>query len=186
MLVFVNGYLGFGSPEGGAKFWGGESSNFVRQMQNHFFTEQMLFTDQQFPFFSSVDVRSAIGKIWFEKYEKQFKEPIQLITFSMGTAMGMGILEAATRMEIPVNAIIAINSFQARKIILPNSLSPNFWSLDFQNPDDLIINNPLHGKPGKIPNATHHIFQPSMEKDLRYRHKSPLKLNWTELLARKN
>ena len=29
-VVFVNGYLGFGSPEGGAAYWNGEKSLFVR------------------------------------------------------------------------------------------------------------------------------------------------------------
>lgn len=32
-IVFVNGYLGFGSPTGGAKYWNGEYGNFVTSVK---------------------------------------------------------------------------------------------------------------------------------------------------------
>lgn len=182
MLIFVNGYLGFGSPLGGAIYWGGENGHFVNLMKTYFKTEKAIFTDQQFPFFSSVDFRSAIGKQWLHKNLSLLEEPLQLVTFSMGTAMGIGIMEAAFELKIPVTALLAINSFQAKSIVIPDSINPDFWSLDYQNPNDYVINNPLHGKPGKIHNATYHISNPSLEKDLRFRHKSPMKLNWKEIL----
>mgnify|MGYP000596977693 CR=1 FL=1 len=35
-VVFVNGYLGFGSPEGGATYWNGSNSSFVKGAQSTF------------------------------------------------------------------------------------------------------------------------------------------------------
>jgi len=35
-VVFVNGYLGFGSPNGGATYWNGRNSSFVKGAQSAF------------------------------------------------------------------------------------------------------------------------------------------------------
>ena len=34
-IVFVNGYLGFGSPNGGAIYWNGSNSSFVKGHKKH-------------------------------------------------------------------------------------------------------------------------------------------------------
>lgn len=47
-IIFVNGFLGFGSPSGGADYWGGSNSNFVRGAQNY-------FKDNARPFFTNFD-----------------------------------------------------------------------------------------------------------------------------------
>ncbi|MCM1078172.1 MAG: hypothetical protein NC344_01755 [Bacteroidales bacterium] len=45
-IVFVNGYLGFGSPNGGAVYWNGSNSSFVKGAQ-------YTFNDYATPFFTN-------------------------------------------------------------------------------------------------------------------------------------
>ena len=47
-VVFVNGYLGFGSPNGGATYWHGSNSYFVQEAQS-------TFKDYAPPFFTNYD-----------------------------------------------------------------------------------------------------------------------------------
>ena len=49
-LVFVNGYLGFGSPEGGETYWNGHNSSFVKGAQS-------TFNDYATPYFQIVIFR---------------------------------------------------------------------------------------------------------------------------------
>ena len=47
-IVFVNGYLGFGSPNGGAIYWNGANSSFVKGAQE-------TFNDFVMPYFTNYD-----------------------------------------------------------------------------------------------------------------------------------
>ena len=47
-VVFVNGYLGFGSPEGGETYWNGHTSSFVKGAPT-------TFNDDATPYFTNSD-----------------------------------------------------------------------------------------------------------------------------------
>ena len=52
-IIFVNGYLGFGSPRGGGTYWGGVNSSFVKGAKNFFNDQSAYFTDFDFNYLRS-------------------------------------------------------------------------------------------------------------------------------------
>ena len=61
-IIFVNGYLGFGSPRGGGTYWGGVNSSFVKGAKNFFNDQSAYFTDFDFNYLrSSTFLRNLDG-----------------------------------------------------------------------------------------------------------------------------
>ena len=71
-IIFVNGYLGFGSPKGGATYWGGSNSSFVRGAQSFFNDKNLYFTNYEFEYLrSSTFLRNINGYNYAkENYEQ--------------------------------------------------------------------------------------------------------------------
>lgn len=61
-IVFVNGLLGFGSPTGGATYWGGANSSFIRGAQTFLQDKSTYFTNVEYNYLhSSTFLRNSDG-----------------------------------------------------------------------------------------------------------------------------
>ena len=94
--IFVNGYLGFGSPKGGSEYWNPDfvtgAQVYLNDYQNPF------YTNVQYSKFSSARQRYKAGMEYAKNNYKSLTEGMtkdqdvfNIITHSMGGAFGMGI-----------------------------------------------------------------------------------------------
>ena len=80
----------------------------------------------------------------------------------MGAAFAEGIASYLIGHRYRVEEIVHINPFQAADIT--TNADPNVKTLDYQNTDDIVINQiPLVSSPGDIRNADHRIREKSNE-----------------------
>ena len=99
-IIFVNGYLGFGSPRGGGTYWGGVNSSFVKGAKNFFNDQSAYFTDFDFNYLrSSTFLRNLDGYAYAKENYKQLimgmnpqEDVFRIISHSMGGAFSEGII----------------------------------------------------------------------------------------------
>jgi RHS repeat-associated protein len=172
-IIFVNGYLGFGSPVGGATYWGGQKSAFVTGAAN-FFRDHTdpYFTDVSFSLTSSVADREDAGRRYAEEhYDELTKglnmeaEQFEFVTHSMGSAFAEGMIAYLKERGWKVAATVHINAFQSADIAANKAQrnmfgtneadadDPGTYVVDYQNTNDPVINNSLRSSPGDIKNA---------------------------------
>jgi hypothetical protein len=175
-IVFVNGYLGFGSPEGGSSYWGGTNSSFVSGAKS-FFNDNAIpfFTNYDFSIWTSVDTRRDAGYSYAkENYEQLIsgmdrkKDVFRIISHSMGGIFSDGIMKYLKEQGWGVEAAVHLNAWEPDKI--------QSWS-DTNIIDATITNDWVQGlglsattNSRDIPNVDFRIRKES-EKGYQYRHR---------------
>ncbi len=181
-IIFVNGKIGGGSPPKGAPYWNGLKGIFVQKAIHYFNTDNIYFTDQDYSYLSSAYKRRKDGYQYGIHYLKKITDTIpasnvhfKIITHSMGAAYSEGIIDALKANHYAVDEILHLNPFQAADI-QSNKNGVNGIEthvIDFQNTNDLLINNPFRSSPGDIKNADKKIRIKSPLGWL-YVHRSPI------------
>jgi len=184
-VVFINGYLGFGSPDGGKAYW---NSSFISGAQR-FFNDNTspYFTDVKHGMLSSASGRQSKGYTYAkENYTSLIEgvnegETFKLVSHSMGGAFSTGVKKYLEEQGWAVESSVFINTFQSDKV--KNSKDGTFV-VDYQNTNDPVLfwfDSNL-GK-GQIKNSDIQIRVKSDEKT-GYIHRSPIdsgKDFWEEL-----
>ena len=184
--VFVNGYLGFGSPEGGEKYW---STSFVRGAKKFFndYTKPY-FTNVEHSMRSSAKSRQKNGydyaKANYSSLIEGMKEgeTFEFVSHSMGGAFAMGMRQYLEEQGWEVKSMVFINTYQSDKIKVSEN-APSFL-IDYQNTNDpvLLWFDLNHGR-GEIKNADVKIREKSDQGTL-YIHAGPISSGmtfWEEL-----
>ena len=189
--IFVHGYLGFGAYVGGASYWGGENSSFVKGAQK-------FFNDFDYPYFvatdhswySSANDRFIEGRKYASEHYNVITQGMSkehdvfnLVSHSMGGAFAEGIAEYLIEKGWNITAIAHFNAWQPSRVKgTPNT--KHITRLDITSENDpvqalstfgLILGN-------NIPNAIYRYRNKSKES-FGYRH-SDLKSSgniWEEL-----
>lgn len=181
-IIFVNGKIGGGSPPKGYPYWGGIKGLFVQKAIQYFNTDNIYFTDQDYPYLSSAYKRRKDGYQYAIHHLQKITDTIhindiyfKIITHSMGTAYGEGIIDCLKLNGYVVDEVLHINPFQAAdiKVNKMKTNGINTHAIDFQNINDLVINNPFRSSPGDIKNADKKIRIKSSLGWL-YVHRSPI------------
>lgn len=177
-ILFINGYIGFGSPPAGKQYW---SSSFVNGAKSYFRDRSVSFTDYKPSMFSTVAGRKKAGIDYAKnnaealtKGMKKGKDVFRLVTHSMGGAFGEGIAEYLQNEGWDVETIVHINAYQAADIETNNPNSNKTETIDYQNPDDWVINDTPLAEPGDIQGADYKIREKSGDKNWKTRHMSPI------------
>ena len=178
-IVFVNGKIGGGSPPAGEKYWNGKNSSFVQGAKHYWGDNNVFFTKEDYSNFSSAQARISAGYRYAEHNIKALVsgikpgETFKFVTHSMGAAFAEGIASYLIGHGYRVEEIVHINPFQAADIT--TNADPNVKTLDYQNTDDIVINQiPLVSSPGDIRNADHRIREKSNDSNIFTRHRSPI------------
>ena len=174
--VFVNGYLGFGSPEGGKKYW---SSSFVNGAKKFFndYTKPY-FTNVEHRWYSSAESRQQNGydyaKANYGSLIEGMKEgeTFEFVSHSMGGAFAMGMKQYLEEQGWAVKTMVFINTYQSDKIDVKED-DPCFM-IDYQNSNDpvLFLVDFNLGK-GEIKNADVKIREKS-DKEMDCIHAGPI------------
>ena len=191
-IIFVNGYLGAGSPHGGAAYWGGSNSDFVRGAQN-------FFSDRQTPFFTNYDhsyFRSGRNITRSDGYEYAKanystltsgmnieEDNFRFVTHSMGGAFSEGMMKYLREQGWRIDGVVHLNAWD------PTSLNGEGYRDDYTiTIDATITNDPVQilGRPLEdygIPGADATIRKKS-GKGISYRHRDLIDNDafWTEYL----
>ena len=186
-IVFVNGYLGFGSPYGGATYWNGANSAFVEGARQFFNDRNVCFTNRDHEFLSSASQRRDEGykyaQSMYSNWTSSMKpdESFKLVSHSMGGAFSMGIEDYVKEQGRDVEYNVMINTYQVDKIIIDNT-SPTFY-IDYQNTNDPVLFwFDINLGFGNLKNADLRIREESTES-LEYIHRSPIDMgNFWEML----
>jgi RHS repeat-associated protein len=123
-IIFVNGYLGFGSPSGGAAYWGGANSAFVRGAQVFFHdTDSPVFTDIGHGKLSTSSWRRSKGYDYAkENYASLIdgmdkeKDKFRLVSHSMGGAFSDGIMKYLKEEGRNVDVAVYFNAWSPTSI----------------------------------------------------------------------
>lgn len=110
MIVFVHGYLGFGSPVGGAEYWFGEHSAFVEGAKSFFEDQNLYFLNTRFGFLSTSKSRFIDGKK--AVINMNWDGDIHLVTHSMGCAYAEGLKSQWAAQGLKIGKTIHINAHQ--------------------------------------------------------------------------
>ena len=184
--VLVNGYLGFGSPEGGEKYW---SPSFVSGAKKFFndYTKPY-FTNVEHSMLSSAKSRHQNGYDYAKaNYSSLIEgmnegETFEFVSHSMGGAFAMGMRQYLEEQGWEVKSMVFINTYQSDKIIV-NENDPSFL-IDYQNTNDPVLFwFDLNLGRGEIKNADVKIREKS-DQGTSYIHAGPIssgKIFWEEL-----
>lgn len=124
-VVFVNGYLGFGSPNGGATYWNGSNSSFVKGAQT-------AFNDYDNPYFTNFDydymesssaVRESLGyKYARDNYEELTKgmefgvDKFNVVSHSMGGTFSEGVIKYLSEQGWETENAVFLNAWEPTQI----------------------------------------------------------------------
>ena len=124
-LVFVNGYLGFGSPEGGENYWNGHNSSFVKGAQS-------TFNDYATPYFTNYDynymesastVRELLGYQYAkDNYNaliegmKPGVDKFNFVSHSMGGAFSEGMMRYMSEQGWETDNAVFLNAWEPSRI----------------------------------------------------------------------
>lgn len=124
-VVFVNGYLGFGSTKGGSVYWNGAHSAFVKAAQS-------AFKDYATPFFTNYDydymasanyVREILGYRYAkENYQTLIEgmEPgedkFNFVSHSMGGAFSEGMMKYLSEQGWETDNAVFLNAWEPTEI----------------------------------------------------------------------
>ena len=175
-IILINGYLGFGSPQGGKAYW---SNSFISGAQN-------FFKDNSKPFFTNVKhgiLSSAISrhKNGYNYAKENFSsltdgmnkdETFKIISHSMGGAFSTGMKEYLEEQGWNIESSIFINTYQSGSIKTKKN-DPTFI-IDYQNTNDPVLFwLDLNIGKGEIKNSDIKIRLKS-DYDTKYIHKGPI------------
>ena len=175
-VVFVNGYLGFGSPIGGATYWNGSNSSFVKEAQ-------ATFKDFATPFFSNYDfsiINSSTLSRQFQGYNyakdhyseltdgmKPGVDKFNFVSHSMGGAFSEGMIQFLSTRGWETDNAIFLNAWQPTQI----NIKEETRRIDATCTNDPVqfLSVPLFSSPN-IPSSDHTIRLKS-EKSIMYIHR---------------
>lgn len=161
--VFVNGYLGFGSPKGGAAYWNGKNSKFVKKAQE-------TFNDYASPYFTNYDyeymksasaVREQLGYKYAKDHYKDLtkgmdpqKDKFNFVSHSMGGAFAEGIIKYLDEQGWQTENAVFLNAWEPAEIRNKNE----YTRIDATSPNDPVqfLSKPAFGNPD-IPNSDYKI-----------------------------
>ncbi len=146
IIIFVNGLLAFGRNEGGANYWNGKNSNFVKGAQKY-------FNDYNTPYFTNIKHNeiSTANDRFLEGYHYakdnlknlisnlEEGETVKFVTHSMGAAFSVGMASFLYQNDIIVEEMVHINAYQAKDISAHESNKYDTKTIDFQLEDDPVI-----------------------------------------------
>lgn len=185
-VVFVNGYLGFGSPEGGPTYWNGSKSSFVKGAQ-------YAFKDYATPYFTNYDynylqsasaVRESLGyKYAKDNYGALTKgmnpgiDKFNFVSHSMGGAFSEGMMRYLSEQGWETENALYLNTWEPTKI---NRKVEN-TRIDATCTNDPVqfLSTPVFGEPD-IPSSDEQIRIKSGESIL-YIHRDLIDGNSNEL-----
>lgn len=176
-IIFINGYKGFGSPDGGAKYWGGKNSAFVRGAKNYFNDKDAFFANIDHSALSNNKSRIKAGKRWAKKNIKSITkgldkevDDIKFVSHSMGSAFSEGVAEYLKTEGWEVSSSIHFNAFQADGLEVDGK---NTTVIDYQLNNDPVTFFAPSSNPGKIHGAKTTIYEEG-KSDIEYRHREPI------------
>ncbi|GHU74860.1 type IV secretion protein Rhs [Bacteroidia bacterium] len=139
-IIFVNGYLGFGSPSGGATYWGGANSAFVQGAKTFFNDANTpVFTDIGHGKLSTSSWRRSKGYDYAkENYASLIDgmkegETFKLVSHSMGGAFSDGVMKYLKEQGWDVDVAVYFNAWSPTSIegsdgtILVDATVTNDW-----------------------------------------------------------
>jgi RHS repeat-associated protein len=191
-IIFVNGYLGFGSSTGGSTYWNGANGSFVSGAKNYFGDNSTYFTDVKYNMLSSANERRDAGWEYAKEHYDELtagmdknKDQFEFVTHSMGAAYGEGMIRYMKLMGWTVGQTLHLNAFQAADIEASKNARDKpgtfkeepggvgTYVIDYQNTNDPVINNWIRSSIGDIKNADTKVREKS-DKGISYRHRDPL------------
>ena len=169
-IIFVNGKLGMGSPEGGKEYW---NESFVNQAKTYTGSNIVEYITVDYNYFSSASGRRLRGYNNTMKYGgppsvEGRNNKVVIVTHSMGSAYGEGVADAMSKQGWNVTSIYHFNAFQAADI----TGSLNRKTIDYQTTNDPVINNPIISSPGTIKNSSQ--IRVKSNAEYKFRHRSPI------------
>ena len=156
VVIFVNGYLGFGSPQGGDHYW---NKKFVLRSRQVFSDEKVQFLNINYQLLSSAKSRKDDGYEYAKHYLQgvihnlKKGETIKLVSHSMGAAFSEGIAQYLIDEGVPINILVHFEPYQAGRIKSVGS-TEGILSIDYQTLGDWVIE---HVGKGDIVGADSHI-----------------------------
>ena len=121
-IVFVNGLLACGSPEGGSKYWGGERSSFVEKAKTILSDNNVVFLDVKHDSRSLARSRFNAGYQYAKENlnnlvsDMEEGESFKFITHSMGAAYAEGIASLLLEQGHSVEMMLHFSPYQAVQI----------------------------------------------------------------------
>jgi RHS repeat-associated protein len=172
-ILFVNGYLGFGSPQGGSPYWGGANSAFVQGAQNFFKDKSCYFTNFEFNYMSSSSYRRhSDGYIYAkENYASLIsdmdpqQDVFHVVSHSMGGTFAEGMIQYLKEQGWTVDMAIHFNAWQPTEL----QGSEGTFLIDATITNDWVQGLSISST-REIPNAAYQIRKIS-EKGWRFRHR---------------
>lgn len=188
-IIFVNGYLGFGSPEGGETYWNGSNSDFVQGARRYLGDEDVFFTDIKHNSLSTANSRIKAGEKWaMENYKELIKgldkdkDDFKFVTHSMGSAFAEGVIRHLKFMGWNVTQAIHFEPFQAGGFTVdtnPPGYGTDFNTgiatsvIDYQLTNDPVLNYAPTNNRGKL-NGSIASVREKGQSEWEYRHREPI------------
>ena len=143
-IIFVNGYLGFGSPEGGEDYWNQE---FVEGAEDFFNTNNnSYFTDIDYSLETTSFDRTVAGYTYaknnFEELTKGLDKKtdgIYLVSHSMGGAFAYGMELYFISNGWSVKTSVFLNTYQAMTMNVSHKYDGKVMHVEYRNPNDPVI-----------------------------------------------
>lgn len=181
LILFINGKIGFGSPQEGEPYWNGRFSSFVLGATRYFSDTNINFIHQDYELTSSARKRFTDGYNYAKTNLKLLvaslneNEKINMVTHSMGAAFAEGMASYLYKKGYTIGELVHINAFQAADIQTIDPNSNEVITTDYQNTNDWVINDiPFFAKPGQIKGADYRIREKSEDNNFMTRHRSPI------------
>ena len=122
-IVFVNGFLGFGSPTGGSAYWGGTNSSFVRGAQAFLQDKSTYFANIEYNYWRSATfLRNLDGYNYAKENYSQLingmnsKDVFHFVSHSMGGAFSEGMIRYLEEQGWTVNTVFHLNAWQPTEL----------------------------------------------------------------------
>nr|WP_320966380.1 DUF6443 domain-containing protein [Bacteroides intestinalis] len=122
-IVFVNGFLGFGSPTGGSAYWGGTNSSFVRGAQAFLQDKSTYFANIEYNYWrSSTFLRNLDGYNYAKENYSQLingmnsKDVFHFVSHSMGGTFSEGMIRYLEEQGWTVNTVFHLNAWQPTEL----------------------------------------------------------------------
>jgi hypothetical protein len=181
-ILFVHGFLGFGSPLGGAAYWRGTQSDFVVAAQAY-------FDDDTPPFFSDFEFNYAnifaaskqihfLGYYYARVHYNEItagllrgRDMFDVVSHSLGGAFSEGMMHYLAERKWQLATAVYMNVWNPAGRNTPRMLQRPVKIIDATINNDWVqgLSVPLYGK-RNIPGANVRVRKTS-QKGFRYRHR---------------
>lgn len=190
-VVFVNGHIGLGSPEGGKVYWQKDTSFIGVTLKALHGTVTPYYTNVQYKSLSSAANREKDGYVYAAAHLSEIIGPtvapdttpcnlrFRFVTHSMGAAFGEGMARCLADSGFVTDVIVHFEPYQARDISTIGK-NKNVLAIDYQMADDFILR---FGSGGRIKDADQIISGGRSDAPLKKKHRYPINHSstWLEL-----